>query len=153
MLLASAPVKKHLTQSAVAGSLVNVGASIITDCRSEHRAEFDMALEDWRFKETMSRRSAAVSSPASAAPRSTRQQSSTLSPPPAPAAMQPVRQSSTSAPRLSVKFHAAREKLSAEVAKVGDQSPCFAYFIDGSCKQGSNCRFHHQGRAGAYKIS
>ena len=73
MTLVSAPVKKHLTGSADARALVTFDIAFITDRRSEHRADFDEALEDWRYKQHSS------APPASPAPRQPRQQPRTPS--------------------------------------------------------------------------
>ena len=45
-----------------------------------------------------------------------------------------------------------QKKVMAEVPKVDGKSPCYGYFINGSCKDGANCKFHHQGRSAGYKI-
>ena len=47
----------------------------------------------------------------------------------------------------------ARKKVAAEVPKIDGKSPCFGYFISGSCKDGADCKFHHQGRAAGYKTN
>ena len=149
MTLVSAPVKKHLTGSADARALVTFDIAFITDRRSEHRADFDEALEDWRYNKS-------TALPASPAPRQPRQQprtpSTAPSPAPAKAPAPATAPSSSTAAHMASKLE-VQKKVMAEVPKVDGKSPCFNYFINGSCKDGANCKFHHQGRAAGYKTN